>query len=154
MSSQKSGFPSLEPAFIIKQTPSGTIKSLPGFQPEVDADIIFGGDWLYFDPDKSHARLNFKGIAKTKAGAPFSFYYTGTITIDEKVGRIFAFDPTSTTIPFGNSTTLHTFEAGSPELKDLENCHWVGNGRFILGEGKGLIVESRISKVVASTDMD
>jgi hypothetical protein len=47
-----------------KQTPSGTMKSLPGFTPEIDANIVFGGDWLYFDPDKSHARINFKGIAK------------------------------------------------------------------------------------------
>jgi hypothetical protein len=40
------------------------MKSLPGFKPEIDAEIVFGGDWLYFDPDKSHARINFKGIAK------------------------------------------------------------------------------------------
>ena len=40
------------------------MKSLPGLTPEIDANIVFGGDWLYFDPDKSHARINFKGIAK------------------------------------------------------------------------------------------
>ncbi len=40
------------------------MKSLPGFKPEIDAEIVFGGDWLYFDPDKSRARINFKGIAK------------------------------------------------------------------------------------------
>ncbi|RDW80310.1 hypothetical protein BP6252_04948 [Coleophoma cylindrospora] len=137
-----------------QQTPTGTMKSLPGFKPEIDAEIVFGGDWLYFDPDKSRARINFKGIAKTKSGVPFSFYYAGIITIDEAIGKIFAFSPESKTIPFGNSTTLHTFEAGVPELKDLENCHWVGNGRFILGEDKGLTVESRISKVVPSTAMD
>jgi len=26
---------------------------------------VYGGDWLYFDPDKKHARLNIKGIAKS-----------------------------------------------------------------------------------------
>ncbi|KID93458.1 Outer membrane protein, beta-barrel, partial [Metarhizium majus ARSEF 297] len=105
MSSEHTGFPILQPAFTIKvhvgegnpvgdistgqqfihfQTPSGTIKSLPGFKPEVDAEIVFGGDWLYFDPDKSRARINFKGIAKTKFGAPFSFYYAGIVTIDHR----------------------------------------------------------------------
>ncbi|ORY03473.1 hypothetical protein BCR34DRAFT_667402 [Clohesyomyces aquaticus] len=169
-----SGFASLQPAFVFKvnvgegnpvgdvstgaqfhhfQTPTGTIKSVPGFKPEIDAEIVFGGDWLYFDPDKSHARVNFKGIAKTKEGVPFSFYYNGIVTIDEKVGKIFAFSPEAKTIPFGNSTTIHTFETGHPELKDLENCQWVGNGRFILAE-TGLTVESRVSKIVPSTDMD
>jgi hypothetical protein len=110
--------------------------------------------------------------SRTKEGTPFSFYYAGVITVDEGVGKIFAFSPESKTIPFGAScklslhvatlghqltlllATLHTFEAGAPELKDLENCHWVGNGRFIIGEGGSITVESRISKVVPSTDMD
>ncbi|KAL2807715.1 hypothetical protein BJX63DRAFT_436767 [Aspergillus granulosus] len=170
----QSGFPTLQPALIFKvnvgeanpvgdvstgpqfahfQTPSGTIKSVPGFTPEIDAEVVFGGDWLYFDPDKKRARVNFKGIAKTKAGTPFSFYYSGIVNINEAVGKIFAYSPEAKTIPFGQSSTIHTFETGVEELKDLENAHWVGNGRFILGE-TGLTVESRVSKVVPSTDMD
>lgn len=45
------------------------------------------------------------------------------------------------------------FEVGSPRLKDLENTNWVGNGRFLFEENK-LVVEVRISQVVASQDMD
>ncbi|ROT41102.1 hypothetical protein SODALDRAFT_396764 [Sodiomyces alkalinus F11] len=174
MTSGPTGFPSLQPALIFKvdvgegnpvgdvstgsqflhfQTPTGTIKSVPGFKPEIDASVVFGGDWLYFDPDKSHARVNFKGIAKTKEGVPFSFYYGGIVRVDEGVGKVFAYSPEAKTIPFGSSTTAHTFEVGNTDLKVLENAHWVGNGRFILGE-TGLTVESRVSKVIPSTDMD
>ena len=49
--------------------------------------------------------------------------------------------------------TTHTFEVGAPELKDLENATWAGNGRFLIEDGI-LKVETRISKVIASTDMD
>lgn len=52
-----------------------------------------------------------------------------------------------------SSATIHTFETGTPELKELENSHWMGNGRFVLGEN-GLTVESRVSKVIPSTAMD
>jgi hypothetical protein len=138
--------------------------------------------------------VNFKGIAKTKEGTPFSFYYTGIVKINEEIGKIFQYSPEAKTIPFGQSSkfpslphsslyhspsvsavfpfptfpvskmkhkvtlttisaTYHTFETGAPELKDLENTHWMGNGRFVLSE-TGLTVESRVSKVVASTVMD
>jgi hypothetical protein len=137
--------------------------------------------------------VNFKGIAKTKEGTPFSFYYTGIVKINEEIGKIFQYSPEAKTIPFGQSSkfpfattlfyhspsvsavfpsptslvnkikvkvtlttsaaTYHTFETGTPELKDLENTHWMGNGRFVLSE-TGLTVESRVSKVVASTVMD
>lgn len=89
---------------------------------------MFGGDWLYFDTDKSRTRINFKVIARytdtcsipffttrilpdallimdrAKSGAPFSFYYAGIVTIDEAIGKIFACSPDSKTIPFGNSS--------------------------------------------------
>lgn len=45
------------------------------------------------------------------------------------------------------------FEVGSARLKGLENANWVGNGRFLLEENK-LVVEVRISQVIASQDMD
>ncbi|KAF3009314.1 hypothetical protein E8E15_002612 [Penicillium rubens] len=181
MSSELTGFPSLQPALICKinvgegnpvgdvstgpqfihfvghplpqLSAGGTIKSVPGFKPEIDSDVVFGGDWLYFDPDKSRARVNFKGIAKTKEGVPFSFYYSGIVTVNEDIAKIFSYSPDAKTIPFGNSTTIHTFETGTPELKELENSHWMGNGRFVLGEN-GLTVESRVSKVIPSTAMD
>ncbi|EXU94652.1 DUF3237 domain protein [Metarhizium robertsii] len=186
MSSENTGFPSLQPAFTIKvggipnsprkkfnkhllitsltrcmsvksiqsHTPIGTIKSLPGFKPKVDAEIMFGGDWLYFDTDKSRTRINFKVITKTKSGAPFSFYYAGIVTIDEAIGKTFAYSPDSNTIPFGNSNGYPRTTLANVMCQATLQTLKAGNGRFILGGEHSLTVESRISKVVPSTPMD
>ncbi|KAI4211985.1 MAG: hypothetical protein LQ351_005325 [Letrouitia transgressa] len=81
------GFPHLEPGFICKlyvraedmcpigdiytgsscvyiPTTTGTIKTVDGFEPKLDAQVVNGGDFLYFDPDKKKARLNVKAVAK------------------------------------------------------------------------------------------
>ncbi|KAI4119148.1 MAG: hypothetical protein LQ345_000902 [Seirophora villosa] len=63
-----SGFPSLEPAYILKSTPGGSIETIPGFTgPHISAEVVFGGDWIYFDPDQKQTRMNVKGIAKYAA---------------------------------------------------------------------------------------
>lgn len=49
--------------------------------------------------------------------------------------------------------TYLTFEVGSGKYKELENYTFVGNGRFIVQDGK-VSVESRISVVVSSTEKD
>lgn len=46
-----------------------------------------------------------------------------------------------------------TFEVGSGKYKQLENCTFVGNGRFVVEDGK-ISVESRWSVVVPSTASD
>lgn len=51
------------------------------------------------------------------------------------------------------AATLVEFEVGEPSLKELENSCFVGNGRFLLEDEK-FYVEMRVSKLVASTDMD
>ncbi|KAI9785104.1 MAG: hypothetical protein M1816_000515 [Peltula sp. TS41687] len=174
MSSTHSAFPTLQPAFVFKlnigeqnpigeifsgstcvhvATSTGSIKSVEGFEPKVDAQIVSGGDWLYFDADKKHARINVEGVAKTTEGTAFKFSYAGVIAINEGVKTIFEGRPESCTIPFGQGTTTHTMQVGDPKLKVLENCTFVGNGRFVVEDGK-VTAESRVSKVVASTEMD
>ena len=49
---------------MLKPFVGGSIRTVPGFEPKIDAEVIFGGDSIYFDPDKEHGRLNVKGIAK------------------------------------------------------------------------------------------
>ena len=34
----------------------------PGFEPQIDAEITFGGESLHFDPDEGHVRINLQGI--------------------------------------------------------------------------------------------
>lgn len=105
------------------------------FEPKIEADVVYGGDWLHMDPDKSHARINVKGIAKTAEGAVsffflflqnsprkklagmklmiafFSFFqgigfsWEGVCKMDEKIGAIFSGSPEARTNPFGQIST-------------------------------------------------
>ncbi len=63
--------------------PSGRIQSIPGFEPQLDAEIISGSDKFYLDPDGANARANVKGIAKL-VSAPVHLYRTVSWGKDEK----------------------------------------------------------------------
>lgn len=129
LSSSLSGFPTLQPAFVMKinigdgnsfgpvasgatfvhvQGSSGTIKSVPGFEPKIDANVVFGADGIYFDNDNTHCRINVKGIAKAEDGSPFSFAYTGIALLNEAILKTFAQDPDIKTTPFGQSSEFLT----------------------------------------------
>ena len=50
---------------IYVPTATGYIKTVEGFQgPNLDAEVVGGNDFLYFDPSKGQARVNVKGVAK------------------------------------------------------------------------------------------
>ncbi|KAL3459592.1 hypothetical protein BJX64DRAFT_291098 [Aspergillus heterothallicus] len=172
MSRPLTGFPTLRPAYVLKllvgegnpvgpvqsgsefihyATPGGSITTIPGFTPAVDAQVLFAGDWLYFDADKQHARMNVKGVARTLDGEGINFSYSGVSRTSPELAEIFG--GKALTVPFGLSTMGVHFEVGSDRLKELENSTWIGNGRFIGEDGKTL-VEVRIAQVVASEDMD
>ncbi|RYP71297.1 hypothetical protein DL771_004874 [Monosporascus sp. 5C6A] len=174
MAQQPSGFPSLKPAIITKVdigdvnplgvihngsklthygTPTGTIETVPGFEPAFKATVNFGADWLSFDPDGNHGRIDLRGMARTEEGHSIDFRYTGVIKMAPEVHKIFDMQPDMATVPFGFATGSHTFLVADPALKLLENSTFVSNGRIIVHE-KGLIVETRQSLVVPSTDMD
>lgn len=48
----------------LQQTPTGTLTTVEGFEPKVEAEVVFGADWLYIDADKKYARPDLKCIAK------------------------------------------------------------------------------------------
>ncbi|KAH7311414.1 hypothetical protein B0I35DRAFT_438033 [Stachybotrys elegans] len=172
--SELSGFPTLKPAIITKVnigdvqplgvmhngskmthygTPSGTIESVPGYEPAFKATVNFGADWLSFDPDGQFGRIDLRGMARTENGSSIDFRYVGVIRMAPEVHKIFDQDPDMATVPFGFATGSHTFVVADPALKDLENSVFVSNGR-ILVEESGLVVETRQSLVVASTAMN
>ncbi|TAQ89192.1 hypothetical protein B7494_g2483 [Chlorociboria aeruginascens] len=162
------GFPSLTPAFIAKmhvttvsdvgvthfgnrlthfETSSGTIESVPGFTPAFKANIIFGADWLSFDPDGKFGRINLKGIAKTtEEDLTIDFGYTGVIEMTPEVTKIFTMNPEMKTAPFGHAMGSWTILTADPKLKILENSMWTSSGRIIVAP-TGLTVESRVSHV-------
>ena len=47
-----------------KETPTGIVETVEGFEPKFKANVVFGADWLEFDPDQKHARINMKAIAR------------------------------------------------------------------------------------------
>ncbi|KAI4087630.1 MAG: hypothetical protein LQ339_008865 [Xanthoria mediterranea] len=174
MSEELSGFPTLKPAIVTKVdirdvhdlgtihngsklthygTPSGTIETVPGYEPAFKANVDFGADWLSFDPDGKHARIDLRGMARTEQGQAIDFRYTGVIKMPPEVQKIFNMDPNMATVPFGHATGSHSFLVADPALKDLENSVFVSNGRIKVTEN-GLVVETRQSLVVASTAMD
>ncbi|KAJ5765404.1 hypothetical protein N7520_004963 [Penicillium odoratum] len=137
------------------ETPSGTIETVPGFEPHFSAKVVFGADWLEFDPDKKHARINMKAVATTEDGKDISFGYEGIIELNEAVMKIFNMEPDSVSVPFGFSTGSHQFHSGDPALEELQNMTLVGNGRMLVDEETRVItVESRISRVVPATGFD
>ncbi|KAJ5329226.1 hypothetical protein N7452_009616 [Penicillium brevicompactum] len=165
-------FPTLQPAIVwkvnagaahqvdfvdksIKETPTGTIETVEGFEPRFTGKIDFGADWLSFDPDQKHARIDMKAIATTDDGKKISFGYTGTIELNEAIMKIFSQAPDSVSVPFGSSVGAHSFFSGDPSLKELENMTLVGNGRLLVDpETRVISVESRISRVYAATGFD
>ncbi|KAL0639487.1 hypothetical protein Q9L58_001516 [Maublancomyces gigas] len=82
-----------------------------------------------------------------------SFKYHGTYHLTEAMKQAFSGTAEEGKMPFGQSTMYLTFEVGSGKYKELENCTFVGNGRFIVEDGK-ISVESRWSVVVPSTASD
>ncbi|KAF2846073.1 hypothetical protein T440DRAFT_493013 [Plenodomus tracheiphilus IPT5] len=176
MSPKIINFPSLQPAIVCKvevgaghvvgpkhsgstlihfETPTGTLETVEGFEPKFQANVVFGADWLTFDDDKRHARINLKAVATTEDDKAIDFGYQGIIALNEEVMSIFNMEPTSKSVPFGFSTGAHTFQSGAEGLRDLENTTFIGNGRMLVNEEtRKITVESRISKVVPATGFD
>ncbi|KAK2057593.1 hypothetical protein LY76DRAFT_515943 [Colletotrichum caudatum] len=174
MSATLTGFPSLKPAVITKvkigdindlgqifngskmthfAIPTGTIETVPGFEPAFKANVVFGADWMSFDPDGKFARVDLRGIAKTEGGFTIDFRASGVIRLVPEVLKIVTMDPSMATTPFGAVTATHSFLTADPALKSLESSVFCSNSRFIVSE-TGLGVETRQALVVASTDMD
>lgn len=49
---------------VLQEFHSGSMETVPGFEPKISAKVISGSDWLYFDADQGHLRVNVKGMAK------------------------------------------------------------------------------------------
>ncbi|KAI1746504.1 hypothetical protein F4782DRAFT_63849 [Xylaria castorea] len=169
-----SGFPSLVPAMITKvnivgindfgkihtgshqthyEVPTGTIETVPGFEPAFKAKVVFGADWFTVDPDGSHSRIDLRGIARSESGHAIDFRAAGVVKMNPDIHKILSGDPSMASIPFGSITASHKFLVADPAMKIFENGVFVSNSRFIVSK-TGLIVETRQSLVVASTDKE
>ncbi|KAF2473752.1 uncharacterized protein BDR25DRAFT_256583 [Lindgomyces ingoldianus] len=166
-----SGFPSLQPAFtvrvdidpplpvggqcgtslVIVPMVSGTVKSEPGFEPTLDAELHgVGYDYIHNDADGGNMRLDVRSQVKNNDGTIFAMYYKGTVGLTEGVKALLGGSADAKTTPYGDSFVSFSFETGSPKYKDLENATYVAAGHFVKEPGmKGLVVEYKVSKVVS-----
>ncbi|KAL2042816.1 hypothetical protein N7G274_004576 [Stereocaulon virgatum] len=166
-----SDFPSLQPAMTVlvdlgdvtgvgsasRGTPlaiaamvGGTVKTESGFSPALDAEFVgTGNDYIHNDPSGKHMRLNAHGVVKDKGtGSLVYLNYTGVVDITPELGAILGGSPDAKTTDFGNSFIEMRFETGDEKLKGLELGTFVGAGRFRVQQGKPVVAEYKLSKVV------
>ncbi|EOA87007.1 uncharacterized protein SETTUDRAFT_163086 [Exserohilum turcica Et28A] len=166
-----SGFPSLQPAFTVQvaidlpmqvgtQTgsqlaiipmTSGTVKSEPGFEPKLDAELHgVGYDYIHNDADGANMRLDVRSQLKNHDGTLLAMYYKGHVKVTPGVAALLAHSPDATTTDFGDVFTNFSFETGNPAYAALQNGVYVAAGHFIkeIPGKQGLTVEYKVSKVV------
>ncbi|EXJ84801.1 hypothetical protein A1O3_05473 [Capronia epimyces CBS 606.96] len=127
---------------------TGTVKSEPGFSPAIDAKVEFGTDHFNVTDDHRFVHLDVKAVLTNNDGATISYTYKGHLEVTPELGLIFAGSPEAKTTDFGNGFTHITFETGAAHLKSLESARFVGTSRFIVQDGKGPVIETKISKIV------
>ncbi|KAK3906696.1 hypothetical protein C8A05DRAFT_29448 [Staphylotrichum tortipilum] len=161
-------FPKLIPAFTVQVaiapptsisprltfvpfTTGGSIISHPSYPIQLDAAIEHGADYITLAPDGAHVRLDVQSAARDKVtGGVVRFSYTGKIGVTGPAGKVLKGEAGAATTGFGEAFSVVEFQAGgSKELESLEQKVYVGSGRFILEEGKPVIVEYKVSEVSA-----
>ncbi len=112
---------------------------------------MHGADYIRPDADGQHLRLNVDSVMVQKAdpAAFLKYSYTGIITLTPAIGAVLSGAPGAATTPFGNVLSSVVFESGSPALAALEHKVYVGSGRFVVEAGQPVVVEYKISEVVA-----
>ncbi|KAI0132732.1 hypothetical protein BJ170DRAFT_615143 [Xylariales sp. AK1849] len=173
MAAELQGFAALKPAIISKvnvdvtkirpfgvtsngskrthfDCPSGTIESVPGFEPAFKADITFGGDWFSMDADGQHGRVDFRGIARTEESHEIDVRVYGIVKMGPEAFKVFNLQPDMATVPFGWITAKAEYIVSDPKLKFLESSILVGNVRAVI-DANGVTIENRQSIVLATT---
>ncbi|ORY09599.1 hypothetical protein BCR34DRAFT_625660 [Clohesyomyces aquaticus] len=162
-------FPNLKPAFTVRvdiDAPlavggqagsalaivpmvSGTVKSEPGFEPKLDAELHgVGYDYIHNDANGENMRLDVRSQLKNSDGTLLAMYYKGTVALTSGVKALLSGSSEAKTTPYGDSFVVFTFETGSEKYKGLENGVYVAAGHFVKEEGmKGIVVEYKVSKV-------
>ena len=127
---------------------SGYLKSEPSYPIQIDAVFSHGADYVKVDKDGKFARLEVQSVLKTAKGEALRYNYTGTVDLSSPGGKILRGESDAATTQFGDAFGRIQFETGAEGLKALENKVYVQSGRFIVEEGKPVIVEYKISEVV------
>ncbi|EJT76129.1 hypothetical protein GGTG_06052 [Gaeumannomyces tritici R3-111a-1] len=165
-----SGFPRLVPAFTA-QVPlnpgvqigtarngdlfmasfvegEGSLRSEPGYEVQFDGVFAHGSDYIRPDADGRYARLDVNSLLRdSKSGALLRYGYTGNLALIDPIKLVLGDKPEAKSTDFGHVFTNITFESSDAALKALNDKVYVGSGRFIVEQGKPVLVEYKISEV-------
>lgn len=108
--------------------------------------FVHGADYIKVDKDGKCARLEVQSTLKAAEGA-LRYNYTGTVDLTSPGGKIIRGEADAATTDFGNVFGQPIFETGTAAFKALENKTFVQSGRFIIEQGKPVVVEYKISEV-------
>ncbi|OIW34453.1 hypothetical protein CONLIGDRAFT_5263 [Coniochaeta ligniaria NRRL 30616] len=125
---------------------SGFLKSEPDYPVKVDAVFVHGADYVKVDKDGKFARLEVQSTLRAPEGA-LRYNYTGTVDISGPGGKIIRGEADAATTDFGGIFAQPIFETGTAAFQALEGKTFVQSGRFIIEQGKPVIVEYKISEV-------
>lgn len=125
---------------------AGFFKSEPGYPIQVDAVFVHGADYVKIDKDGKYARLEVQSTLRAPEGA-FRYNYNGTVDLSLPGGKVIRGEADAATTDFGGIFGQPVFETGSAAFQALEGKTFVQSGRFIVEQGKPVIVEYKISEV-------
>ncbi|KAK3942723.1 hypothetical protein QBC46DRAFT_283287 [Diplogelasinospora grovesii] len=129
---------------------AGSLRSEPGYPIKLDGVFLHGADYIRVDEDQKNVRLEVQCLARDNTTKGLvRLNYTGTIGMSGAAGKVLRGEADAGTTGFGESFIQPEFETGCPELAELQSKVYVGAGRFIIEPGKNVIVEYKISEVVA-----
>jgi len=125
---------------------AGFIKSEPDYPVKVDAVFVHGADYVKIDKDGKYARLEVQSTLRAPEGA-LRYNYTGNVDLSSPGGKIIRGESDAATTDFGDVFGQPVFETGTAAFQALENKTFVQSGRFIIEQGKPVVVEYKISEV-------
>lgn len=130
---------------------SGYIKSVEGFDVQIDMEMKGGEDWFEVDNDMKTGRLKINALASDAEGRCVRFIVDGLTPITENINALLAGDPNGKTSDWGLGVNAIRVQTGHPEYKALENMVFAGSQRFKKLESGVIAAEVHISRVIPGT---
>ncbi|KAL8283085.1 hypothetical protein RB597_010460 [Gaeumannomyces tritici] len=128
----------------------GYIKSVEGFDFQLDMEVKGGEDWFEVDNDMKTGRLKINVMASDAEGRCLRFIVDGLTPIPENINALLAGDPNGKTNEWRFADAIR-IQTGHPEYKALEGMVFAGSQRFRKLESGMIAAEVHISRVIPGT---
>ncbi|KAL8366733.1 hypothetical protein RB595_010543 [Gaeumannomyces hyphopodioides] len=129
----------------------GYVKSVEGFDVQVDMEVKGGEDWFEIDNDMKTGQLKINALASDAEGRCVRFIINGLTPITENISALMSGDPDAKTSDWGFGVNAIRVQTGHPEYKALESMLFTGSQRFRKLESGDIAAEVHISRVIPGT---